>query len=129
MTYWNYALLYTGQCTGNVQLIGTDTLCPGETGFYRCNTVDSFQVNWNVNGEGGAFPNDIVGETIEIMTVAVAYLLQRTSAAANGRGDRTSVLIYTHDVNTAFGNIIFRCTGGGTPCVHNTLFIGMLATV
>ena len=114
------------ECLSGTQLVGTDTICPGETGFYRCVNTDLFQQTWAIDGVRDPFPeDDTVGDSITSIPGAIGYLLERT-VKQNGRGNRTSVMVYTPDADATSGEIRVQCSAGGVPCIHVTSLIGMV---
>ena len=111
-------------CRGNVQVIGTETLCPGETGLYRCFTRELSRQGWTINGVTDRFPTtDIVGDVITEIPGAIGYLLER-NADLGQVGNRTTVLFYTPDAGATSGDILIQCSGGGGNCPFVTRFIG-----
>ena len=109
-----------------MQLSGTDNICPGETGLYRCSTRDLSRQSWSVNGVVAQSPNtDSIGDTITIVPRVVGYLVER-AGEMNELGNRTTVLEYTPDADPTSGVLTLRCGGGGVPCQLVVQLIGII---
>ena len=90
-----------------IELVGSGTILSGEVGLFRCITINSLGLSWNVGG--GVLPfssNAAPGDSMEHLSFVV-YLVD-VSVNVNRLGNRTSILVYTSDPNF-IGSVTISC--------------------
>ena len=107
----------------DIELTGTNLICPEQVGFFQCTVQNGFILRWNIDDESGTFiATDLVGGMITLSSdssITTAYLVERIVLDESFPvGNRTSIL--SHKINPNFtGNFVIICNGGNGDSVCN----------
>ena len=112
---------------GSVDLVGTSVLNVGETGFFRCTSINSIQLFLTLDGVSIFFTGvDVVGANINREKLSItAYLVDVNVDKTGIIGNRTAVLVYTPPPGLV-GSVAISCDGGivNAQCVGSVEVLG-----
>ncbi len=121
----NFYLLDSRLCSVT-ELRGNSEICPGDSGIFECQTTNTDELFWSVNGTTLSIPPNHRLENGRITNSGHVASLVELNLTSGNVGDRTS-LLRVAPATTNFNTITTVACSGGDPvntCSRDILFIG-----